>query len=66
MSQKDTPDTGRRGFLRKLGLAGTAVAAASVASTSQAAVVQDEPEKKADSGYQKTEHVRTYYETLRN
>jgi len=66
MSQQDKPDTGRRGFLRTLGLAGTAAAAATVAGTSQAAVKQPEPEEQTGSGYQKTEHVQTYYKTLRN
>ncbi|SFG39311.1 MULTISPECIES: twin-arginine translocation signal domain-containing protein [Neptunomonas] len=67
MSQQEKPDTGRRGFLKTLGLAGTAVGAASVVGSVKAQVTAEEPEaKKQSAGYQETEHVRSYYETLRN
>lgn len=67
MSQQEKPDSGRRGFLKTLGLAGTAIGAAAIAGTAQAEVTVEEPEKqKQSSGYQKTEHVRSYYGTLRN
>lgn len=67
MSQQDKPDTGRRGFLKKLGLASTAAAAATVAGTSQAAVTPAELDKEEEgTGYKKTEHVRSFYDTLRN
>ncbi|MCP4595544.1 twin-arginine translocation signal domain-containing protein, partial [Neptuniibacter sp.] len=35
MSQDKKPDTGRRGFLKKLGMAGTAAGAVAVAGTVQ-------------------------------
>jgi hypothetical protein len=67
MSQHKTPDTGRRGFLKKLGLAGTAAGAVAVAGTAQAKVTTAESgEKQEGSGYKETEHVRSFYETLRN
>lgn len=67
MSQQKKPDTGRRGFLKTLGLAGTAVGAVAVAGTVQAKVTTAESgEKQEGSGYQETEHVRSYYKTLRN
>lgn len=67
MSQQKKPDEGRRGFLKTLGLAGTAVGAAAIAGTAQAKVTTAESgEKQETSGYRETEHVRSYYETLRN
>jgi len=67
MSQQEKPNTGRRGFLKKLGLAGTAAGAVAVAGTAQAKVTTAESgEKQEGTGYQKTEHVRKFYETLRN
>lgn len=66
MSQQKKPDTGRRGFLKTLGLAGTAVGAAAIAGTAQAKVTTAESgDKQETTGYQETEHVRSYYETLR-
>lgn len=67
MSQQEKPNTGRRGFLKKLGLAGTAAGAVAVAGTAQAKVTTAESgEKQEGSGYKKTEHVRSFYETCRN
>lgn len=67
MSQDKKPDTGRRGFLKKLGLAGTAAGAVALTGTAQAKVTTAESgEKQEGSGYKKTEHVSSYYETLRN
>lgn len=68
MSQQEKPDTGRRGFLKTLGLAGTAVGAAAVVGNvkAEASVKKEEEEEKQSSGYQETEHVRSYYDTLRN
>ncbi|WP_415881337.1 hypothetical protein ACMXYV_09365 [Neptuniibacter sp. SY11_33] len=67
MSQQEKPNTGRRGFLKKLGLAGTAAGAVAVAGTAQAKVTTAESgEKQEGSGYKETEHVRNFYETCRN
>lgn len=66
MSQQEKPDTGRRGFLKTLGLAGTAVGAVAVAGTVNAEVTAETEEEIKSSGYQETEHVRSYYDTLRN
>ena len=66
MSQQEKPDTGRRGFLKTLGLAGTAVGAVAVVGTVKAEASAKIEEEKQSSGYQETEHVRSYYETLRN
>lgn len=67
MSQDKTHDEGRRGFLKKLGMAGTAAGAVAVAGNVQAKVTTAESgEKREGSGYKETEHVRTFYETLRN
>ena len=66
MSQQEKPDTGRRGFLKTLGLAGTAVSAIAVTGTVNAQVTTETKEETKSSGYQKTEHVRSYYDTLRN
>ncbi|WP_028468913.1 twin-arginine translocation signal domain-containing protein [Neptunomonas japonica] len=66
MSQQEKPDTGRRGFLKTLGLAGTAVGAVAVTGTVNAQVTAETEEETKSSGYQETEHVRSYYDTLRN
>jgi 3-deoxy-D-arabino-heptulosonate 7-phosphate (DAHP) synthase len=67
MSQQEKPDSGRRGFLKKLGMASTAVGAAAVAGTVQAEVKTAESgDKQEGSGYTETKHVRSFYETLRN
>jgi 3-deoxy-D-arabino-heptulosonate 7-phosphate (DAHP) synthase len=67
MSQQEKPNTGRRSFLKKLGLASTAAGAVAVAGTVKAEVTTAESgEKQEGSGYTETKHVRSFYETLRN
>lgn len=67
MSQQEKPDSGRRGFLKKLGMASTAVGAVAVAGNVQAKVTTAESgEKQEGTGYKETQHVRSFYETLRN
>ena len=67
MSQDKTHDKGRRGFLKTLGMAGTAAGAVAVAGTVQAKVTTAESgEKQEGSGYKETEHIRNFYDTLRN
>ncbi|SIS96114.1 twin-arginine translocation signal domain-containing protein [Neptunomonas antarctica] len=67
MSQQEKPNTERRGFLKTLGLAGTALGAAAVVGTVEAqASTPETDEKKQSAGYQETEHVRSFYNTLRN
>jgi hypothetical protein len=60
--KSEKPQNGRRDFLK--GAAVTA-AAASVAATVSKTVSADETITPSGSGYQKTKHVKTYYETLR-
>ncbi|OEE51575.1 transcriptional initiation protein Tat [Enterovibrio norvegicus] len=55
----------RREFLKGLGVAAAASAAASVISTSaQADVEVVSPEEKPKSGYRETQHIRDYYDSL--
>ena len=54
--------TSRRDFLKTAGLATGAAAAAAVTTSKADAKSVDEPKS---SGYQETDHVRTYYELAR-
>ena len=64
--QPERTDNGRRQFIKALGAAGGAAAVATVASQAQAEVVeQPEVEVKSAQGYQKTDHVRAYYDSAR-
>ena len=60
--KSNKPQNGRRDFLK--GAAITA-AAATVAATVSNTVSADEKMNTTGSGYQKTKHVKTYYETAR-
>lgn len=68
MSQANTPDSGRRKFLRNAAVAG---AVAPVAAAVPSMVQAQEPEveqpaveqKSKNKGYQVTQHVRDYYKT---
>ena len=66
MSRPTSTDTSRRDFLKRLGVAGTAAGAIAVTGQTQADS-NDTPdlEHQPDSGYQETEHVRSFYDTLR-
>ena len=68
MSQKtNRPDNGRRSFLKKLGLAGGAVGAATLAPLVQAqAPAPEAPADNSSSGYRETDHIRSYYDSARN
>jgi len=60
--KSEKPKNGRRDFLK--GAAITA-AAATVAATVTKTVSANETMNTTGSGYQKTKHVKTYYETAR-
>ena len=60
--KSDKSKNGRRDFLK--GAAMTAAAATVVATVSKTASADGEINK-TGSGYQKTKHVKTYYETAR-
>ncbi len=68
MSQQksEATDTGRRQFIKAMGVAGGAVAAVAVAGEAVAEVA-DEPktETKGSQGYRETDHVRAYYDSAR-
>ena len=65
-ADKSATDSSRRQFMKTLGVAGSAVAVASVAGEAAAEVVEQPAEQPAKSqGYQKTEHVRAYYDSAR-
>ena len=60
--KSDKSKNGRRDFLK--GVAITAAAATGAATVSKTASA-DEAINTTGSGYQKTKHVKTYYETAR-
>lgn len=59
-------DSGRRDFLKTLGVAGGAVAVAAVSGEASAEVNEAADAAPSARGYNKTEHVRAYYATCRN
>lgn len=64
MSKKETASLDRRDFFRKAGLgAGAAVTVGLGAAAAQAAGPDVKPVK--GSGYQETDHVKTYYKLAR-
>ncbi|RDE22905.1 formate dehydrogenase [Motiliproteus coralliicola] len=66
---KPEADNSRRQFIKTLGAAGGAVAVATVAGEAAAEAVDinsDQPEQpKKSQGYEKTDHVRAYYDSAR-
>jgi len=63
MQERETTEVGRRDFLKHAALTvGTVGAAAVLANTAQASVVDTEAET---AGYQETNHVRAYYDLAR-
>ncbi|CZF79922.1 hypothetical protein GCE9029_01737 [Grimontia celer] len=66
-NKKETgkPDGSRRQFLKGLGVAAAAGAAAStVSGAAQAEVTVKTPEQEETSGYRETQHIRDYYDSL--
>jgi len=63
MSKKETGSLDRRDFFRKVGLGAGAAATAGLTATAAQAAVPAKPAK--GSGYQETEHVKTYYKLAR-
>jgi len=65
--QPKTADSGRRDFLKTLGVAGGAVAVAGVAGEAAAQTEPREPEGPLKvRGYTKSAHVRAFYDSCRN
>ena len=68
MSQhkSEATDSQRRQFLKTVGVAGGAIAAAAVTGEAVAEVAEEtSTEKKGSQGYRKTDHVRAYYDSAR-
>lgn len=66
-SEQAGADSGRREFLKTLGVAGSAAAVAAVSGAASAEVKPDAVDAAPSArGYNKTEHVRAYYATCRN
>lgn len=64
--KSETTDTGRRQFIKTMGAAGGAVAAVAVVGEASAEVTEaPKSEVKGSQGYQKTDHVRAYYDSAR-
>ena len=61
--ESNKPKNGRRDFLK--GAAITTAAAAAVAVSVSKTASANETMNTTGSGYQKTKHVKTYYETAR-
>ena len=59
--KSDKSKNGRRDFLKGAAITAAATVAATVSKTATA----DETINTTGSGYQKTKHVKTYYETAR-
>ena len=59
--KSDKSKNGRRDFLKGAAITAAATVAATVSKTASA----DETMNTTGSGYQKTKHVKTYYETAR-
>ena len=63
MTQEQKPKVGRREFVRTLGAAATAVAAAPLAGEARADSETNDEKRKAR--YRATEHVKTFYRVNR-
>ena len=59
--ESNKPKNGRRDFLKGAAITAAATVAVSVSNTASA----DEKMNTTGAGYQKTKHVKTYYETAR-
>ena len=63
MSEKKATSLDRRDFFRKVGLGAGAAAAAATTATAAQAAPEAAPVK--GSGYQETDHVKTFYKLAR-
>ncbi len=63
MSKKETAALDRRDFFRKVGLGTGAAAAAGLSASVTQAAPAEKPT--GGSGYQETEHVKTFYKLAR-
>lgn len=64
--KKQASDMSRRQLLKSLALGGAAGAVATVSGQALAATDKAETAVKQADGYRETEHVRSYYDTLRS
>ncbi|GGY98959.1 twin-arginine translocation signal domain-containing protein [Shewanella fodinae] len=64
--KKQASDMSRRQLLKALAVGSAAGAVATVSGQAMAAAPQAANEPKPQDGYRETEHVRSYYDTLRN
>ncbi|HEY7244694.1 MAG TPA: twin-arginine translocation signal domain-containing protein [Xanthobacteraceae bacterium] len=65
MPRETKPSTGRRDFLRTLGLGATAAATAAAPVTKSARADTESNDEKRKARYHETEHVKTYYRVNR-
>lgn len=67
MSKPEKHNADRREFLKKVGTAGAAAAGAALVSGQvQAGSETEVVESTKASGYRETDHIKTYYQTLRS
>jgi hypothetical protein len=65
MSADQRVTTGRRQFLRAVGLGGGSALLASASLTGAASAEREESDQKRTSRYRETDHVRTFYQVNR-
>ncbi|MFQ6372080.1 twin-arginine translocation signal domain-containing protein [Shewanella sp. YIC-542] len=64
--KKQASDMGRRQLLKALAVGSAAGVVATVSGQATAAAPEASPEPKLQDGYRETQHIRSYYDTLRN
>ena len=64
--KKQASDMGRRQLLKALAIGSAAGAVATASGQALAAQPEVAPVAKKGSGYQESDHVRSYYDTLRS
>ncbi|WP_394390293.1 twin-arginine translocation signal domain-containing protein [Shewanella woodyi] len=64
--KKQASDMGRRQLLKALAVGSAAGAVATVSGQAMAASPSEEPVMAKGDGYQETDHVRSYYESLKD
>ncbi|QYJ86256.1 twin-arginine translocation signal domain-containing protein [Shewanella mesophila] len=63
--KKQASDMGRRQLLKALAVGSAAGAVATVSGQAMAATPASAPESKHGDGYHETDHIRSYYASLR-
>ncbi|MDF0533431.1 twin-arginine translocation signal domain-containing protein [Shewanella yunxiaonensis] len=64
--KKQASDMSRRQLLKALAIGSAAGAVATVSGQAMAAAPEASTEPKPQDGYRETEHIRSYYDTLRS